>query len=197
MSKLTVKYYSDSSEHKLPIRVYEDAAGYDVFAAETRTILTHSCECISIKIHFAIPEGYFGKLFSRSGLLKDYFFSCDGGVIDSDYRGEIKVMLINHSENLFHVKPEDKIAQMVFLKKYNVQFERVFERYKLGNTKRGSSGFGSSSSVIKKVKFREEEEENKIEEEENKVETEKEDLEIQEEKAEMFENGVKIIDESN
>ena len=88
-----------------------------MFAAETRAILPHSCECISIKIHFAIPEGFFGKLFSRSGILKDYFITCDGGVINSDYRGEIKAMLISHSENLFHVKPGDNVAQMVFFKK--------------------------------------------------------------------------------
>ena len=179
MSRLIVQYFSDSSEHKLPTQAYEDAVGYDVFAAETRTILPQHCECISIEIHFAIPEGFFGKLFSRSGLLKDPLISCDGRVIDYDFRGDVEVMLINHSENIFTVRTGDKIAQMVFMKKYNVDFKRVNELYELGRTKCGSSGFGSTSSVIKKVKFEEESE-----------------LEIKEEKAELFENDMKIIDET-
>ena len=124
-------------------------------------------------------RGFFGKLFSRSGLLKDPLISCDGRVIDYDFRGDVEVMLINHSENIFTVRTGDKIAQMVFMKKYNVDFKRVNELYELGRTKCGSSGFGSTSSVIKKVKFEEESE-----------------LEIKEEKAELFENDVKIIDET-
>ena len=152
MSRLRVQYYSSSSEHKLPTQAYEDAAGCGVYAADTCTILPHNCECIGIEIHFAIPEGFFGKLFSRSGLLKDYLVICEAGVIDSDFRGDMKVMLINLSENIFHVKTGDKIAQMVFMKKYKVDFERVYDLDNLGKTKRGSSGFGSTS-VIKKVKL--------------------------------------------
>ena len=178
MSRLPLKYYSDCAEHTLPTQAYEDAAGYDAYAAETRTILPHSCECISIEIHFAIPEAFFAKLFPKSGLLKEYSVSCDGGVIDSDFRGDLKVILINHSENLFTVKTGDKTTQMVCMKKYNIDFIRVKELYQLGQTKRRSRGFGSSS-VIKKVKF------------DDKVENE-----ITEEKAVMFENSVKIIEET-
>ena len=112
-------------------------------------------------------------------MLKEKSISCDGGLIDSDFRGDLKVMLIKHSENLFTVKTGDKIAQMVFMKKYNVDFIRVNELHQLGQTKRGSKSFGSSS-VIRKVKFDDESED---------------ENEITKEKDEMFENSEKIIDE--
>ena len=150
MSRLAVQYYSESPEFTLPTKTYEDSAGYDVYAAETLTILPRSCECINIEMQMAIPEGFFGKLFSRSGLLKHNFITCEAGMIDSDYRGIVSVALTNHSNDLYTVKSGDKIAQIVFMKKYNVDFRRVPDPERLGKTKRGSSGFGSSS---KRVKF--------------------------------------------
>ena len=167
MSCLNVQYYSTNPEHNLPTQAYEDAAGYDLYAAEMRTILPHSCECVGIEIHFAIPAGFFAKLFSRSGLLKDYLVICEGGVIDSDFRGDLKVMLVNLSDRIFHVKTGDKIAHMVFMKKYKVNFKRVYDLDDLGMTKRGSSGF-SLSSVIKKVKFDIDEESDEKSDEEQK-----------------------------
>ena len=93
-------------------------------------------------------------------MLKDHFMTCEGDVFDSYYRGVLKAMLINHSNDLFTVNTGDKVAQMVFLKKFNVDFVRVKEPYQLGKTKRGSSGFGSSS--FKKVKFEDEEQKNDL-----------------------------------
>ena len=135
---------------------------------------------MSIKIDFAIPEGYYGKIFPRSGLLKNRFITCDAGVIDSDFRGHITVMLINQSDNIFTVRHGDKIAQMVFMKKYKAEFIPVSELCDLGVTKRGCDGFGSSGcvSVIKKVK------------------SEEDDLKISEENAYMSVNRQKVIDET-
>ena len=116
--QLEVQYFAkEDSNIKLLTPAYEDAAGYDLFSAETKSILPQSCECISIKIHFAIPKGYYGKIFPCSGLLKNFFVTCDAGVIDSDFQGAVNVMLINHSENIFTVRQGDRIAQMVFMKK--------------------------------------------------------------------------------
>ena len=179
-------------EFTLPTKTYEDSAGYDVYAAETLTILPRSCECISIEMQMAIPEGFFGKLFSRSGLLKDHFITCEAGVIYSDYRGIVSVVLINHSNNLYTVKTGNKIAQMVFMKKYNVDFINVPDLEQLGKTKRGSSGFGSSSAA-KRVKFEDEEEQKNGVDFEKKEEDENE---IIEEKAEIFENDKKVVDET-
>ena len=66
-------------------------------------------------MQMAIPEGFFGKLFSRPGLLKHHFITCEAGMIDSDYRGIDSIVLINHS-NLYTVKSGDKIAQIIFMK---------------------------------------------------------------------------------
>ena len=74
MSQLVVQYYSDSPEFTLPPQTYENSAGYDVYAAETRTILLLSCECISIEIHFAIPEGFFWQIIFKIGVAKRSFY---------------------------------------------------------------------------------------------------------------------------
>ena len=112
---------------KLPTSAYEDAAGYDLYSAQAKSILPNSCECLSIKIHFAIPQGYYGKIFPRSGLLKNHFITCDVGVIDSDFRGHVNVMLINHSNQIFTVRHGDKIVQMVFMKNYKGEFIPISE----------------------------------------------------------------------
>ena len=75
----------------------------------------------------------------------------EGGVIDSGYRGHVFVFLFNHGKSVFNVKPGDKIAQFVFMKKETVEFVIVDDYFKLLNSERGKSGFGSSDS--KKVKF--------------------------------------------
>ena len=69
-------------------------AGYDLFAAEAKTLLPRSCNSIELELKMAIPKGYYGKFFPRSGLLSDHFVTCDAGVIDSGH--SVSVILINH-----------------------------------------------------------------------------------------------------
>ena len=94
------------------------------------------------------------KSFPRSGILKEHFVTIDAGVIDSDFRGIIQVFLVNHHhEKTFTVRAEDRIAQVVFMEKFNVNFHKVSDPALLGKTKRGYDGFGSTGvEVIKKVK---------------------------------------------
>ena len=94
------------------------------------------------------------KVFSRSGILKEHFVTIDAGVIDSDFRGIIQVFLVNHNhEKTFTVRAEDRIAQVVFMEKFIVNFHKVSDPALLGKTKRGHDGFGSTGvEVIKKVK---------------------------------------------
>ena len=92
----------------------------------------------------AIPRGYYAQICSSSSLLKHYLITAEAGVIDSGFRGELFVFLFNHGKELSAVKPEDKIAQMIFMKKETVEFVRVDDLFKLGKTERGDSGFGSS-----------------------------------------------------
>ena len=84
----------------------------------------------------------------------NHLVTVDGGVIDSDFRGIVKAILVNLSDKTFTVCVGDRIAQLIILEKYNVNFEKVGERILLGGTKRGSSGFGSTGvNVIKKTKL--------------------------------------------
>ena len=161
MSKqITVKYYSefyqkqDKPEKYKPYKASEDAAGCDVFAAETKTILPNLVASISLETIWVIPSGYYGKFFSISALLIEHFITVEAGLIDSDFRGDIKVFLFNHHpEESFTVLAGDRIAQIVFMGKLDVNFQRVTDKHLLGLTKRGSDGFGSTGfSEIKKIK---------------------------------------------
>ena len=130
-----------------------------MFAAETKTILPKSTDTISLDVRWAIPSGFYRKVFTQSGILKEHFVTVDAGLIDSDYRGIIQVLLVNHHhEKTLTVKEEDRIAQVVFMEKSNVYFCEVSDPALLGKTKRGHDGFGSTGvEVIKKVKENESE----------------------------------------
>ena len=82
------------------------------------------------------------------------FVTIDAGVIDADFRGVIQALFLNHHpEKTFTVRTEDRIAQVVFMEKFNAKFVQVFDKGLLGKTKRGNDGFGSTGvSVIKKSK---------------------------------------------
>ena len=125
-----------------------------MFAAETKTLLPKSTDTISLDLRWAIQSGFYGKVFPRSGILKEHFVTIDAGVINSDFREIIQVLLVNHHhEKTFTVRAEDRIAQVVFMEKFNVNFHKVSDPALLGKTKRGYDGFGSTGvEVIKKVK---------------------------------------------
>ena len=97
MSKyITVKYFAESEFARVPYQASEDAAGYDLFPTETKTLLPNSADTISIDLRWVISTGFYGKLFPRSSLLKENLVTVDAGVIDSDFRGIIKVLSVNH-----------------------------------------------------------------------------------------------------
>ena len=182
MSLLPVQYYSNNPKFTLPTNAYGDDAGYDLYAAETVTILPQSCEGVNCAFHMAIPQGYFGKNFSCSGFVKHHLITAEGGVIDSGYRGEIFVFVFNHGKDLYTFNTGAKVAQIVFMKKEKVEFIKVDSLNQLGLTKRGGSGFGSSDS--KKVKFGKEDEKEK-------------DKVIIVEDASMSENGKIVVTEKS
>ena len=132
MSLFSVQYYSDNPEFTVPTNAYGDDAGYDLYAAETVTILPHSCEGVNCAFHMAIPQGYYGKIFSHSGFVKHHLITAEGGVIDS---------VFNHGKDLYTFNTGAKVAQIVFMKKEKVEFIKVDSLHKLGLTKRGGSGF--------------------------------------------------------
>ena len=155
MSKqVTIKYYLESEYLREHYQATEGSAGYDLFAAETKTFLPNSVGTISIELRWAIPTGFFGKLFPCSSLLMKHFVTIDAGVIDVDFRGVVQALVVNHHlDKTFTVRTEDRIAQVVFMEKFNANFVKVSDKGLLGITKHGNHGFGSTSfEVIKKLK---------------------------------------------
>ena len=118
-----VPYFPESDECKVPYKATPDAAAYDLYAAENKKILPNSDAAVSLDLRIAIPKGFFGKIFSRSGLFLNNKITAKAGVIDSGYRGIVHVLLFNHSDEVLSVKIGQRIAQVVFLEKYDVKFE--------------------------------------------------------------------------
>ena len=151
---ITIKYFEESQYAKAPYQTTEGSAGYDLFAAETNTLLPSSVDLISLDLRWAISSGFYGKVLPRSGLFKEHFVTSDAEVIDWGFRGLVQVLLINHHKGkTFTVRTEDRIAQVVFMEKFNADFRKVFDCNILGNTKHGNEGFGSTGlHRIKKFK---------------------------------------------
>ena len=144
----TVKYYPEIEESKVPIQATPDSAGYDLYAAESKDILSNSNGVVSLDLRRVIPSGFYGKIFSRSGLFLLNKITVEGGMIDSGYREVVKVLLFNHSDEVFSVKVGDRITQVVFMEKFDVNFEKIECSEILGEkmTIRGEGGFGSTGT---------------------------------------------------
>lgn len=125
---------------RMPVYAHDADAGMDLLAAEEKVILPHSRGTVRTGIHMAIPEGYFGAIRAKSGLLRTFGILCSG-TVDSGYTGEIMVTLVNTSGEHYEVAEGSKIAQMILIPFQHAAFKRV-ER--LDETPRGDHGFGSS-----------------------------------------------------
>lgn len=129
----------------IPTRGSEQAAGYDLYAAiaEPLTIRPHETAKVGTGLAIAVPDGYFGAIFARSGLaLKQGLRPANCvGVADSDYRGEYIVALHNDTDFERTIAPKERIAQLVVMPYLAVEFE---EKDELSETKRGEGGFGST-----------------------------------------------------
>ena len=128
----------------MPTKATLGSAGYDLFAAVNAVVPSNSNDLVSLKLNMEILSGYFAKVHPRSSLLLNYKITTDGGVIDSDYRGTVKVIMINHSKKDFEIQKGERFAQMIFQKKEDVNFVKIDES-ELSETERGAGGFGSTS----------------------------------------------------
>lgn len=138
--KIDIQKLNDHA--KLPHYAHIGDAGADLYASEDFTLPAQSCGAVPTGIAMAIPEGHVGYINPRSGMaMKGITVLNAPGTIDSGYRGEIKVILANHTDKDYTISTGDKIAQIVFHKYNEVFFEPVDE---LDNSDRGSNGFGSS-----------------------------------------------------
>jgi dUTP pyrophosphatase len=127
----------------LPRYMTEQSAGMDIYAAVDQeiTILTGRREVIPTGLTIALPAGYEAQIRPRSGLALKHGITLinSPGTIDADYRGEIKLLVINHGENSFVVKRGDRMAQMVIQRVCRGQWRR---QETLNETERGQGGFG-------------------------------------------------------
>lgn len=136
---LYVQLFTKSAQ--LPKRCSSHAAGCDIYSAETTTIAANSRKLISTGIAIEIPQNHYGRIAPRSSLAVNYGIQVGAGVIDSDYRGEVKILLFNHGTDTFEIKQGDRIAQLIVEK---ISMPVIQERIDLTETVRGQGGFGST-----------------------------------------------------
>jgi len=127
----------------LPQRATEGSAGYDLSSAITASIEGGGRLCIPTELSLAVPDGHYGRIAPRSGLAMKKGINVGAGVIDSDYRGKVGVMLFNHSNDVFELKVGDRIAQLILER---ISTPPVEEVESLETTARGQGGFGSTGS---------------------------------------------------
>ncbi|MDD2257847.1 dUTP diphosphatase [Candidatus Falkowbacteria bacterium] len=129
-----------SPEAKLPTKAHLQDAGLDLYSAEAASIAPYQQMTISTGIRLAIPQNQVGLIWDKSGLAKEGL-STLGGVIDAGYRGEILVLIKNLGQDIYHILPGQKIAQLIIqpLSEYKIEEGPILE-----DTDRGQNGFGSS-----------------------------------------------------
>ncbi|WP_375290717.1 dUTP diphosphatase [Qipengyuania sp.] len=132
----------------LPVYASEGAAGMDVVSAEDVTIAPGARHAVATGLALAIPAGYEMQVRPRSGLALKYGISVPNapGTIDSDYRGELKIILINHGSQGFAIARGDRVAQLVLAPVVQAAWDEVAE---LDDTARGAGGFGSTGGHAK------------------------------------------------
>ena len=132
---------------ELPEYASEGAAGMDVLAAEEVTLGPGARHAVATGLAVAIPAGFEIQVRPRSGLALKHGVTVANapGTIDSDYRGEVKVILINLGDQAFKVRRGDRIAQLVLAPVTRASWLKVDE---LDETARGEGGFGSTGGVV-------------------------------------------------
>ena len=161
---IDVKFRKVVKNAKVPTRANHGDAGYDIFACEKTSIEPMCRKLIPVGICVEIPEGYYGRIAPRSGLSLKNGVDIMAGVIDSGYRDELKVLVINlnlpdmlfnksdkalrtygqifGSQFRFEIYPGDRIAQLIIEKCHSVNW--IDSDSELGSSDRGVGGFGSS-----------------------------------------------------
>ena len=144
MAQFLVKLNSDTA--KVPTKGSVNSAGFDLYASRPCNVPAHGQTLVHTDISVAPQLNnnqfyvYF-RIAPRSGLAYKHLINVHAGVIDADYRGEVGIVLINHSEDVLIINQGDRIAQLVFAKVEQAQWESSDE---LSSTERGEGGYGST-----------------------------------------------------
>jgi dUTP pyrophosphatase len=146
--KVEVKRLPHGAGLPLPAYATSGAAGMDVVSAEDVTLAPGARHAVATGLALAIPQGYEIQVRPRSGLALKHGITVPNtpGTIDSDYRGELKVILINHGSEPFAIARGDRVAQLVLAPVVQAAWDEVAE---LDATERGEGGFGSTGGHAK------------------------------------------------
>lgn len=129
------------AEARYPSKGSSGAAGYDLHASEDTVVPGHGKALISTGLAIQVPENCYGRIAPRSGMSSKYFTDIGAGVIDSDYRGCVKVLMFNHSDTELKISIGDRVAQLIIEKIENPDIVPVDS---LDESDRGAKGFGST-----------------------------------------------------
>jgi len=142
MAEIIIPFQKLSDKAKIPSQATFSDAGYDLFSTETYTLKPGERKLYKTNISTAIPHGYYGRIAPRSGLAYKHGIDVLAGVIDSGYRGDIGIILINFGQEDFAVNEGDKIAQFIIEKCHYVERQEVQElpESQRGEWARGSTG---------------------------------------------------------
>ena len=144
-SQVKVQVQKIDPSAKLPLYSHEGDAGMDLFSFEDARLMPGEKILVSTGIKVAIPEGFAGFVWDKSGIATKNHIKTMAGVIDSTYRGEIKIALTNLGKKPYEIKKGEKVAQMIINPVASAQLVEVDD---LDNdTKRGEKGFGSTGLV--------------------------------------------------
>jgi dUTP pyrophosphatase len=127
----------------MPKYAYAADAGFDLYTSESFVLNAGESLLVGAGIMMEIPEGFVGLIWDKSGIANNRHIKTVGGVVDSGYRGEIKVGLVNLGKEAQEFKVGDKIAQMLIQK---IEYPEFIEVDELENSERGDRGFGSSGN---------------------------------------------------
>lgn len=138
---MKIKLKRLSNDAKIPSYAHEGDAGLDLYSNEDFILKVCDRAAIKTGVQIAIPRGYVGLVWDKSGIALTHGIKTKGGVIDSSYRGEIMVVMVNLGKEDFKIKKGMKIAQILVQKVENVELEEVEA---LDETSRNEKGFGST-----------------------------------------------------
>ena len=136
-----LEYKKLSSNAIAPIRSSEGAAGYDLCASEYATVQSKKRCLIKTDLAIKVPSGTYGRIAPRSGLALKHGIDVGAGVIDQDYRGNVKIILFNHGDSDYAIEQGERIAQLILEKIEIVELQEVQD---FMSTERGERGFGST-----------------------------------------------------
>ena len=126
----------------IPTRATKYSIGLDLYSPSNHLLHPHTQVLIPIQIKLGIPPGYYGRITSKSGLEINHKICIGAGVIDPDYIGEIKVLVINNGKHYYQIYQGDPIAQLILEK---ASIPMLIQVKELPNTARGEKGCGSHS----------------------------------------------------